>query len=459
MTNLKKNDVVTIEIDDLAYGGSGVGRYKDFVLFVAGAMPGEPIRARVLKKKSNHAQAVIESIEIPSPNRIVNPRCALFGSCGGCCWQHIPYSSQVEWKQKQVVNTLKHLGGQDGLNFAPIIPSPQNWHYRNKMEYSFGEDETGDVILGFHSPGRFDRLLEVDKCHIHPPPFDRMLEVLTIYARKNGLRAYSKNKHEGFLRHAIMRYSNTDSKSILVLLTNRGELKNADELNDQLKMCVEGFEGWIWGVNTGIADVAKMDDQAGSWGISHLFEDINGLRFRISPMAFFQTNTDAARLLYRRVVEMARIDEASCVLDAYCGMGAIGLHCAQQAEHVVGVEMITSAVWDARENARHNNIHNATFIARPFPAGLELASRAVRRPFTHIVIDPPRGGMDKRSLRGLLALQSPVFVYVSCNPATLARDLVTITNSGYRIDEVQPIDMFPHTFHIETIVRLVLERR
>jgi 23S rRNA (uracil1939-C5)-methyltransferase len=456
MTPIKNNDVISLEIDDLAYGGCGVGRHDDFVVFVEKALPGELIHARIRKKKSNHAHAVIESVERPSPERIMNPRCELFGRCGGCCLQHFPYPRQAEWKKKQVVDTLKHLGGHDGLNIAPIIPSPDPWHYRNKMEYSFSENDSAEVILGFHSPGRFDHLLEVEKCHIHPVPFDTILEVLTCHARKHHLRAYSKKKHQGFLRHAVMRYSHTDQESILILLTHQGELKHADELNGELNRRVKGFKGWIWGIHTGIADVARMETQAGSWGEPELYEEVNGLRFRISPQAFFQTNTEAARILYRKVHEIARINRTSCVLDAYCGLGVIGLHCAGQAESVFGVESVTSAIWDARENARQNNIHNAVFIAQALPAGLDLAVQAARRPFTHVIIDPPRGGMDKRSLKGLISLMAPVFVYVSCNPATLARDLVTITESGYRIEEVQPIDMFPHTYHIEIIVRLVL---
>jgi 23S rRNA (uracil1939-C5)-methyltransferase len=455
MTAIASNTILPVDIDDLAYGGMGVGRVDGFVVFVEGALPGERIAARVVKKKKNHAQAVIDRIERPSPHRVAEPPCPVFGECGGCTWQNFDYEQQTVWKQKQVADTLKHLGGQDGdYELRTIEPSPRPWRYRNKMEFTFGENEQGEAILGFHRRGRFDSLLPIDACLIQPEPFDAILRVLTACAREKGLSTYDPRRHEGFLRQAVLRHSLTTGQSMLALLTTRGDLPEREALADRLRAEVPGFKGMLWGLNEGLADVARIDDEQWRCGELELIETVNGLTFTISPRSFFQTNTAGAEVLYRHITELAELGPEDRVLDAYCGAGAIALHCARAAGRVVGVELVNEAIWDARANARRNGIDNATFISAPMAAGMDLAQRAAGGTFTRVVIDPPRGGMDKRSLRGLLDVRAPVFIYVSCNPATLARDLQTICETGYAVEVVQPVDMFPHTFHIETIVRL-----
>jgi 23S rRNA (uracil1939-C5)-methyltransferase len=452
-----KNDTIQVEIDDLAYGGLGVGRLEGFVVFVEQALPGEIVTARIVKKKKNHAQAVIESIDRPSEHRVAEPPCPVFGACGGCAWQNFAYEQQTVWKQKQVADTLKHIGGLDSFELRPIVASPRPWRYRNKMEFTFGLDDDGRQMLGFHRRGRFDQLLPIDACLIQPEPSDAILRLLTRYARERNLTVYDPRTHDGFLRQAVLRHSFTTGETILTLLTTRGDLPDRDGLAGRLAAEVPGFKGMLWGLNEGLADVARIDEELWRRGAPELIETVNGLTFAISPQSFFQTNTAAAELLYRHTAALADLGPADRLLDAYCGTGAIALHCARNGGRVVGVELVTEAIWDARANARANHIENATFIAAPMAQGLELAQRAAGGVFTHVIIDPPRGGMDKRSLRGLLDLRAPVFLYVSCNPATLARDLQTITEAGYKLDVVQPVDMFPHTFHIETIVRLRLQ--
>lgn len=455
---IEKHGVVSVMIDDLAYGGLGVGRVGGFVVFVEKALPGERVAARIIKKKQNHAQAVIQAIEEPSPYRIQDPPCPLFGTCGGCTWQNFPYEQQTLWKRKQVEATIKHLGRQDGFEVLPTIGSPRQWRYRNKMEYTFGRDDSGKQILGFHYPGSFDRIFNVPACLIQPEPFDKMLEILTEYARAHDLSTYDQRTHQGYLRHAMMRHSFTTGESLLVILTQQGDLPGKDELAARLAKEVPGFKSMVWGLNTGVADVARIQKELWRWGEPELMETVNGLSFAISPQSFFQTNTAGAELLYAKAAEMAELGPKDVVLDAYCGIGSIGLHCARQAGKVVGIEIITEAIWDARANAARNGIKNSMFLAAPLAKGLELAAHGARDPFTRVIIDPPRGGMDKKSLSGLINIKAPVFLYVSCNPATLSRDLQTICEGGYEIDAVQPVDMFPHTYHVETLVRLKLKR-
>lgn len=456
MTAFKKQSVHTLDIESLAYGGAGVAKPEGFVVFVPGTVPGDRVRARIIRKKKNHAEARLEALERPSPERIEAP-CPIFDTCGGCSWQNLSYEDQLIWKQRQVEDTLRHLGGLTELpELQPILPSPRIWNYRNKMEFSFGIGPKNETILGFHLPGRYDRIFEVPACLIHPEPFDALLSELTAFVREHKLEAHDQRQHRGLLRHAIMRHSRLTDGVVLVLVTYKGELPDPAGLVQRLREACPQLQGFAWGINPGLADVATVDTVKYEWGNLKLEEELNGLRFGISPLSFFQTNPTAAEVLYRTAVEMADLGPGDRVLDAYCGTGSIALHCAREAGHVVGVEISLDAIRDARINARQNGIDNATFIAAPMRDGLKLAGEAAGGSFTRVIIDPPRGGMDKRSLAGLIELRAPVFVYVSCNPATLSRDLQTLVEAGYRIDAVRPVDMFPHTYHIEVVVRLSL---
>lgn len=456
MNNFAKQSVHSFEIESLAYGGAGVAKPGGFVVFIPGTVPGDRVKARILRKKKNHAEAKLEEIERPSPERIEAP-CPVFDTCGGCSWQNLGYEAQLEWKQRQVGETLTHLGGLTELPpLRSILPSPLVWNYRNKMEYSFGRNDRDEVILGFHVPGRYDRIFEVPRCLIHPEPFDALLTELTAYARENRLEAHDPREHEGLLRHAIMRHSRLTGGVVLVLVTHKGKLPDPEGLVKRLRTACPNLQGLVWGINPGLADVATFDKPAFTWGETRLTEELNGLKFAISPLSFFQTNPSAAEALYRTAVEMADLSAGDRVLDAYCGTGSIALHCARRAGRVVGVEISLDAIRDARVNARSNGIGNTTFIAAPMKEGLPLAEQAAGGSFTRVIIDPPRGGMDKRSLAGLIELRAPVFVYVSCNPSTLARDLQTMVEGGYRIEAIQPVDMFPHTYHIEVVVKLTL---
>lgn len=454
MKEIQRNSLVTVEIEDLVYGGLGMGRVDGFVVFVEGALPGDVVKARIGKKSKNHAQATVDSFDRLAPNR-VTPPCAIFDVCGGCVWQDLPYEDQLVWKGKQVRDTLERLGGIQSLpELRPMIPSPSVWNYRNKMEFTFGQDNEGQTILGFHEPGRFDRIFNVPKCLIHPEPFDSLLNELTAWARESGLPPYQQRGHSGFLRHAVMRHSHTTGGALLILCTASGELPDPSGLARRLKQACPALQGFVWGLNDGLAEVAVIRERRFVWGDPTLTETINGLTFKISPESFFQTNTAGAEKLYQVVMDLGEIGPHDTVMDAFCGAGAIGLHCAKTARRVVGVEVVREAVWDARSNARANGVDNCVFISAPMNEGMELARAAAMRAFTRVIVDPPRGGMDKKSLITLAEVGAPVFIYVSCNPATLARDLQILIDRGYVVDAVQPVDMFPHTYHIETVVRL-----
>ncbi len=452
MPEIKKNTVLTLEVEDLAFGGMGVAKPDGFVVFVEGAVPGDRVKARIFKKSKNHATARLEEIESPSPDRII-PECPIFDVCGGCTWQQLRYEDQLKWKSRHVADTLSRLGGLDPLpEIRPIIASPEVWNYRNKMEYSFGADDTGKVILGFHRPGRFDSIFEVPACLIHPKPFDELLAAITEWAREESLDAYDPRRHEGLLRHAVMRHSKTTGGVVLTLITSSDKLKDPEALTARLRERCSSLQGLIWGVNPGLADVATLAEEKFRWGDPVLVEELNGLSYRISPAAFFQTNSRGAELLYRHVVDLAELHSHDLVLDAYCGAGTIATHCASRVRHVAGIEIVRDAIWDARVNAKNNGIRNTTFLVGTIAIMLPLAVSSIGK-FSRVIIDPPRGGMDKKSLARLIDVGAQVFVYVSCNPSTFARDVVTLGAAGYQLEVVQPVDMFPHTPHIELVAR------
>jgi len=447
-----KSDRVELTIESLAYGGKGVGRLDGYVVFVEGAVPGDRVAARIVRKKSDYGEAVIEQVIEPSPHR-VEPPCPLFGSCGGCLGLNIAYEEQLRQKASQVREVLARIGRQRNLPIEPIRPSPTLWRYRNKMDYTFGADPDGRLVLGLHRRGEFAGIVDVEQCLLQPERFDRAVAVVREFARRSGLPAYSQRSHQGFWRHLILRHSVAEDRILIVLVTAPGELLGLDRLLEDLVAADTHLAGFVWAINDSVADVAACKEKCFEWGENVLVEQLGRLRFRVSPLSFFQVNTRATEALYDCVAEFVEPNPALTLLDAYCGTGSIGIYCADRFARVIGIESAREAVWDARENAALNGLNNCTFLCGPVNRMVALARSVVAGRFGRVVVDPPRGGMDKRALAQLLELRSPVLVYVSCNPATLARDVVATGKAGYTIERVQPFDLFPHTPHVETVIK------
>lgn len=448
---IQRQSLVEVRIDDLAYGGQGVGRIDGFVVFVRHSVPGDLLRVRITKRKKGHAEGEIEEIIEPSPDRIEAP-CPLFGKCGGCSWQNMPYEVQLHHKEKQARSVVERLGKVQPERIDPIVGSPLEYRYRNKMDFTFGMNNAGEPIIGFHKMNQFSHIIEVSACLLQPEPIDRLLVAMTGWVRSKGLVSHNPFSHQGLLRHLIVRHSVKTNQIVAVLLTNKGDLPDRDDLIETLRKACPELKGFTWGINQSLADVARQDNEMWRWGEPWLDESLGDMTFRVSPLSFFQVNTKAAVKLYDVVKELIG-DEATDMrlLDAYCGTGTIGLFCADRVGEIVGIEVIKEAIWDARLNARNNGVGNSLFLAGDMRKVLPLA--ADTGDFGRVIMDPPRGGMDKRSLKGLLELRAPVMIYVSCNPSTLARDLVTISEAGYRPTVMRPVDLFPQTFHIETVVR------
>jgi 23S rRNA (uracil1939-C5)-methyltransferase len=395
---------------------------------------------------------MLEEVLSPSTHRI-DPKCPLFGVCGGCAAQNIAYEEQLRQKEEQVRQVLARIGRQGELPIAPIRPSPTIWRYRNKMDFTFGTDREGQLVLGMHQRGRYTGIVDVERCWLQPERFDRALGAVREFARRSGLPAYNPRNHSGFWRHFVVRHSVAEDRILAVVITASGELPDFDRLVEELTAADTHLAGLVWAVNDAVADVAACQKRRAVWGEEALFEQLGDLRFRVSPLSFFQVNTHATKDLYACVKEFVEPDLALTLLDAYCGTGSIGIYCADGFRRVIGIESVREAVWDARENVVLNGLDNCTILYGWVKQALALARSTVAGRFGRVVVDPPRGGMDKRALAGLLDLRATVLVYVSCNPATLARDVVAIRNAGYAIEQVQPFDLFPHTPHIETVIQ------
>ena len=444
---VRKDEELELRIDRLAYGGNGVARLNGFVVFVRRGLPGDTVRARVTKVKRNHAEATaLEVIEAGAPR--VDAPCTHFPICGGCRLQDLAYEAQLEAKAAQVSDALTRIGGLSGFELEPPVPASSLFHYRNKLEYSFTETPQGPGI-GFHHAGRWDEVLDVERCWLTTELGNEIRSAVRAWARAEGLAAYHQDTQQGYLRHLVVREGRNTGQALVVLVTGPGELRGADRLVAALRR-FPAVRSIHWAVNETPAEVTNLPGRV-LWGEEAIEEEILGLRFRIRPNAFLQTNTAMCAELYRLAIEYAGLTGSETVYDLYCGIGTIGLSLARDALTVWGVEASEESVACALENAELNEIMNAAFFAGEVGAAIEeLADRA--GPPDVVVVDPPRAGLSGKALRGIARLEAPCLVYVSCNPTTLAGNAKELVSGwGYGLERARPLDMFPHTPHIETV--------
>lgn len=459
-----------LEITSAGAQGKAIAKHDGMVVFITGGVPGDVVDVRVTKKKSNYAEAITTRIVSPSVDR-VTPFCKHFGTCGGCKWQDLSYPKQLEYKQQQVIDNLERLGGLTLPTVTPIMPSSGLTHYRNKLEFTFcnsrwftkDEVDTQSTImdrnaLGFHIPMRFDRVLDITECHLQPAPSDAIRNFFREHARVHGLTFYDQREHVGFLRTLLIRTTTTGETMVLLALGHE-DVEARERALAELLIAFPKLTSVLWTINTKKNDTIYDLNIQVFHGRDHIIEELpdgpNGkpLRFRIGPKTFFQTNPQQTIAMYKLTRELAGLTGAENVYDLYCGAGSITLYLAGAAKHVAGLELVPESVADAKVNAAFNGITNVSFAAGDMKKVLDPAFVAQHGKPDVVVTDPPRAGMDEPVVRHLLELSPPRIVYVSCNPATQARDLA-ILNDRYAIDFVQPIDMFPHTYHVENVVRL-----
>jgi 23S rRNA (uracil1939-C5)-methyltransferase len=447
----EKGSEVEVLVDSLAFGGRGVARLDDFVLFVDRALPGDRVRARVTKVKRSYGEArTVETLE-SGPDRVTAP-CPHFGACGGCRWQDLDYDAQLTWKAQQIGDVIARIGHQSGFVQDPIVPAVRTYGYRNKLEFSFAQTEEGPA-LGFHRAGRWDEILPVTACLLMSEAGNEARRVVEAWARRSGAAAWDRRTNEGYLRHLVCRASDRTGELLLTLVTGSGKLPKQSWLVDELAERVPGVVGLLHATSDGVAEVTHGLPTELITGRDWYEERLLGLRLKVSSGAFLQTNTDMCERLYEIAIEEAGLGGDEIVWDLYSGIGSIALAMASAAGHVYGIEVVSEAVERAVENAERNGIDNAEFIQGDVAKAVRpLLEGGIPQPDV-VVLDPPRAGLTPKAVRRVLELEPQRIVYVSCNPTTLAGNAELLAEGGYRLERVRPVDMFPHTHHVECVAR------
>ncbi|MFH1942446.1 MAG: 23S rRNA (uracil(1939)-C(5))-methyltransferase RlmD [bacterium] len=466
----RKGDSLELCIESLAFGARGVARTDEFVWFVDGGIPGQKVAARIRKVSKSYGEASVETVLDPSPHQ-ADPPCPYFRICGGCQLQHLKYDIQVEQKTRQIEEILRRIGGFDKADVRPTIPAEVTYGYRNKMEFTFSDrrwlvpdestDKPGDFALGLHVPRRFDKILDIDGCLLQSETSNHVFRTAKDLIFKTGLQPYSVKTHTGFWRFLVIREGKNTRDLMLNLITSGQEAEQGKEAIQRVVHKLFWRHPEITTVLHSITDreaqVALGESERILLGSGKITETIGNLKFEISPTAFFQTNTHQAHHLFDTVADLSDFRGDETVYDLYCGTGAVGMCIANRVKKVIGIEVIETAIADARRNAELNGLSNVEFVLAdmrdalidPIPLIEAYGAPDI------VILDPPRGGTHPKTVKALLNLSPPKIVYVSCNPAILARDLQILCEKTYNLKTVQPVDMFPHTGHIEVVALLV----
>ena len=462
----KHGPLLNIKIDSYAAEGKSIARLEDGkVLFVDNAIPGDVIDAVVIKDKKSWMQGRMTRLVTPSPQRI-EPFCQHFGVCGGCKWQMLPYPQQLIYKQQQVTDQLQRIGHIELPPIQPIIGSPHERYYRNKLEFTFSTrryltfEEIGarsekieqEAALGFHAPGLFDKVVEIHTCYLQHEPTNKLLTVLREFTK--GMPYYDYQAQYGWLRNVVIRITTT-GEVLINLVIHHEDKEKREAILDHLLANIPGITSLNYTINGKMNDSIHDLDVICYSGNPYIEEKLENYRFKISPKSFFQTNTWQAEALYRVTREFAGLTGTETLYDLYCGTGSIGIFCSKDAKKVIGIEVIEEAVKDAYENAAMNGLEHCRFFAGDVEKICTDAFFETHGRPDVIITDPPRAGMTEKLIQQLLKMRAPKVVYVSCNPATQARDL-QLLDAAYTITKLQPVDMFPHTHHIENVALLEL---
>ena len=443
-TRPQRGDELELTIDTLAFGGAGVARTDGYVVFVPGAIPGDRVRAVIGKRKRAYAEARVTEILEPSRERI-----APVADHPGAPWQVLPYERQLEVKQEQVLDALRRIGKLDGFTLEPIVPAVSQWRYRNKLEYSFGTGPSGELVCGFHAPGRWDEIVAIEDCLLASQRANAAREQIVSWCRAQGLTAYDRRGGEGMLRNLVVREGRRTGALQVRLVTGPGRLNR-----ESLAAAAEGLDGVLWTRQSSLGETTQGGETELLAGSDRFEDTVSDMRFEISASAFFQTNTEMAERLYQLAIEYARPGGFERVYDLYCGIGTIGLLMSPRVAEVWGLELVPEAISDAIANARHNEIDNAHFFAGDVRLAMrELVERAGRPDV--LMVDPPRSGLSQKIVRRIIEASPSRIVYVSCNPTTLAPNAAQLVEAGYELVRVRPVDMFPQTPHIECVAELV----
>jgi len=476
---LKKGNILRLNITDYAFEGKGISkislqndeeRNSNFVVFVKGAYPGDVVDAKIIKKKKNFAEALTEKVIQKSEDR-TEAKCRYFGVCGGCKQQDLNYSAQLKYKQDQVVETLEHIGGQSDFLVEPIVACEKIFNYRNKMEFSFSDKrwltvdelnseqgiENRNFALGLHIPRIFDKVLDIEECHLHPETGNKILNFTREFFRSRNTTIYSTKTHTGYLRNLVIKFSHHHESLTVNLVTSQENDKLMTEYTKNLLKEVPQVTTVVNNINLRKAQIAQGDYEKVYYGEGFIFDSIGDYKFRVSANSFFQTNTLQAEKLYDAVIDFGKFKKEDIVYDLYCGAGTISIYLSKFVKSVFGIEYVEEAIADARLNTELNSVDNCKFFAADLNKSFLNLIEVNSLPKPDIVVaDPPRSGMNPKTVKDIIRLSPEKIVYVSCNPSTQARDIKMLNEEGgYKLINVRPVDMFPHTYHIENVALLI----
>jgi 23S rRNA (uracil1939-C5)-methyltransferase len=449
---VQKNEYIEVEFEDLTHDGAGVAKVDGYPLFVANGLPGEKAKIKVTKVNKGYGFGRLIELYEKSPYRI-DADCPIYKECGGCQLQHLNYEGQMLAKEKQVREVLTRIGKLENVKVHPVLGMKEPWHYRNKSQVPIGEQD-GGLIGGFYQQ-RSHQIINMESCLIQQEKNDEVVQIVKEICNSYGVRAYNEQQHKGILRHIMVRYGQITGEVMVVLITRSGDLPNRKSIVAEIVEKVRGLKSLILNTNPKKTNVIMGDESQVLWGEDVIYDYIGDIKFAISARSFYQVNPEQTKVLYDKALEYADLDGEETVIDAYCGIGTISLFLAKKARKVYGVEIVPEAIEDAKKNAVLNGIENAEFavggaetiIPRWYEEGIVADV---------LVVDPPRKGCDESLLQTIIAMKPKRVVYVSCNPATLARDLRILEDGGYRTVEVQPVDMFPQTMHVEAVAKIEL---
>ncbi|HLR71799.1 MAG TPA: 23S rRNA (uracil(1939)-C(5))-methyltransferase RlmD [Pseudogracilibacillus sp.] len=451
---VKKNDEIIVTCEDLTHEGNGVVKVDNYPLFIQYLLPGEKAKVRVVKANKNFGYGKLLSIESRSDAR-VEPPCNVFYRCGGCQIQHMDYNAQLEMKRNNVVNNLKRIGHLDDVTVHAVLGMEDPWYYRNKIQMPVGE-KNGSLITGFYRERSHQIIPDMDTCLIQNKYGDEIIDVVREIANDLHIDAYDEKNHRGVLRHIIVRTAYETNETMIILVTKTKKLPHEAEMIKQLTEKRAEIKSIIHNVNPARTNVILGNETRTIYGEDYIYDRIGSLKFKLSAKSFFQVNPTQTKVLYEQALAYAQVGENDIVIDAYCGIGSISLFLAKRAKKVYGVEIVPEAIEDAKENAKLNNINNIEFTVGKAEEVMPKWKKDGLQPNV-IVVDPPRKGCDEKLLQAMIDMEPERIVYVSCNPATLARDLRILEDGGYKTQEVQPVDMFSQTYHVECVSLLQRE--
>jgi len=459
---IKKGSEINVSIDSLAFGGKGIARYNNIVIFVKNGIPGQDLKVVIIKKSKNYFEAKIIEI-ISESQHYKEPVCEHFKYCGGCSFQNLDYQIQVEQKFNQVKEIFNRIGNLQDFIIEPIEKCNTNYNYRNKMEFTFSnrrwilkeepENVKSNFALGLHIPGRYDKILDINHCHIQKDNANEILNIVKDYTKN--LEPYDIIEHTGFLRNLMIRHAENTNEIMVNIVTNFEDTSILQPLADELVKKIPDIKSIVNNITTRKSGVSIGEDETTIYGNNFIKEKINGLTFNISANSFFQTNTKQTEKLYSMIINESNLIGDEIVYDLYSGTGTIGISMAKHVKSVYGFEISDSSINDALINAKINNINNIKFFKGDLQNIFRVNSgaRKIKKPDI-IIIDPPRAGMHKKTISDIIKKSPKKIIYISCNPSTQARDIKEFSDNNYKLKRVLPLDMFPHTPHVENIAVL-----